>query len=155
SCRPAAAASPARSTALAVSRSQSRSAPPTPPAADASPAILATAAGAASSKATVAPALGRRRGAKETKTQKPTHQNQAARRMAGRLHSQNSVAVESARRQHHHHLAALELGVLLDLGDLGDVGLHLVEQLGADLLVRHFTATVAQSDLHLVAFLEE
>src|SRR5262249_45845313 len=71
----------------------------------------------------------------------------------GRLHSM--IGGESARRQHHHDLAALELRVLLHLGVLGDVGLHLVEQLGADLLVCHFAATVAQGDLHLVAFLEE
>src|SRR5262245_41975656 len=55
---------------------------------------------------------------------------------------------QSTRRQHHHDLAAFELGVLLDLGEVGDVGLHLVEQLGADLLVRHLATAIAQGDLH-------
>src|SRR5882757_8735240 len=61
----------------------------------------------------------------------------------------------SARRQHHDDLAAFESRILLDLGELGDVGLDLVQELGADLLVRHFAAAVAQGDLDLVAFLEE
>jgi hypothetical protein len=33
----------------------------------------------------------------------------------------------SPRRKDHHHLAALEAGVLLDLGVVGDVGLDLVQ----------------------------
>ena len=37
------------------------------------------------------------------------------------------VSSTLARRQHHHDLASLELGVLLDLGEFGDIGLHLVE----------------------------
>src|ERR1700748_1501228 len=63
--------------------------------------------------------------------------------------------LDLARRQHHHDLAALEPRVLLDLRKSGDVRLDLVEQLGADLLVGHFPAAIAQGDLHLVAFLEE
>src|SRR5215211_4346597 len=60
-----------------------------------------------------------------------------------------------SRRQHHHHLAAFEAGLLLDLGDLGGVVLDTVEQLIAQLLVRHFPAAEAQRHLDLVAFLEE
>jgi hypothetical protein len=55
-----------------------------------------------------------------------------------------------ARGQNHDDLPSLEFGVLLDLGKLGDVGLDLVQQLGADLLVRHLTATITQRDLDLV-----
>src|SRR5215204_4645914 len=60
-----------------------------------------------------------------------------------------------SRRQHHHHLAALKARLLLDLGDLGGVVLDTVEQLVAQLLVRHFPAAEAQRHLDLVAFLEE
>ena len=60
-----------------------------------------------------------------------------------------------ARRQNHDDLASLELSVLLDFREFGDVGLHLVQELGADFLVRHFAAAVAQGDLDLVAFLKE
>jgi hypothetical protein len=49
----------------------------------------------------------------------------------------------SARCEHHHDLPALEPGVLLDLGDIGDVALDLVQELGADLLVRHLAAAIA------------
>src|ERR1043166_6801865 len=62
-----------------------------------------------------------------------------------------NVTEASPWRQHHHHLAALEAGVLLDLGVVGDVGLDAIEQLGADFLMRHFAAAVAQGDLDLVA----
>src|SRR4051794_26698035 len=113
-------------------------------------AIPATAAGAASSPATAAVAPGRRR--------EPSLTAKRKRPLAGRfLHGSftSGGARESARRQHHHHLAAFEPGVLFDLGELGDVSLYLVEQLGADLLVGHLAATVAQGDLDLVAFLEE
>ena len=58
-------------------------------------------------------------------------------------------------RQHHHHLPALEARLLLDLGDLGGVVLDAVEELVAELLVRHLAAAEAQGDLDLVAFLEE
>jgi hypothetical protein len=61
----------------------------------------------------------------------------------------------SAWRQHHDHLAAFELGILLDLGHLADVVLHPIEQLISELLVRHFAAAEAQGDLDLVAFFEE
>src|SRR5437660_239567 len=64
-------------------------------------------------------------------------------------------APPSPRGQHHHHLAALEAGFLLDLGELGGIVLDAVEQLGAQLLVRHLSAAEAQRDLDLVAFLEE
>ena len=48
-----------------------------------------------------------------------------------------------ARRQHHDDLAAFEPGVLFDLGEVGDVSFDLVEELGADLLVRHLAAAIA------------
>ena len=53
----------------------------------------------------------------------------------------------SPRRQHHHHLATLEARFLLDLGKLGGVVPDAVEELGAQFLVRHFTAAEAQRDL--------
>ena len=34
---------------------------------------------------------------------------------------------QSAGREHHHNLTAFELGVLLHLGELGNVGFHLVQ----------------------------
>src|SRR5579871_1369359 len=55
-----------------------------------------------------------------------------------------------SRRQHHHDLAALEPRFLLDLGELGGVVLDAVEQLGAQLLVRHLAAAKAQRHLYLV-----
>src|SRR5579883_1527993 len=61
----------------------------------------------------------------------------------------------SARRQNHDDLTALEARLLFDLRDLGRVALDAVEQLIAQLLVRHFTAAEAQRHLDLVAFLEE
>src|SRR6516162_1461791 len=63
--------------------------------------------------------------------------------------------VESAERQHYHNLKALELVGMLHLDEIGNVGFHLVQQLGADLLVRHLAAAIAQGYLHLVAFFEE
>jgi hypothetical protein len=59
------------------------------------------------------------------------------------------------RRQHHNDLAAFEARLLLNLGDLDGVALDPVEQLIAQLLVRHFTAAEPQGDLDLVAFLEK
>lgn len=61
----------------------------------------------------------------------------------------------SARRQHHDHLPALELGLLLDLGEFPHVGLEPVQKLGAEFLVGHLTPAEAQRHLDLVAFLEE
>src|SRR5262249_51571218 len=61
----------------------------------------------------------------------------------------------SARSQHHHHLAAFEARLLLDLGELGGIVAHPVEQLVAQLLVGHLAAAEAQRHLDLVAFLEE
>src|SRR5256714_882083 len=80
--------------------------------------------------------------------------NRPVRYLTGRSIS-SDPEFKSARRQYHHDLAAFETRVLLDLGELGDVGLDLVQELGADFLVRHFAAAVAQGDLDLVAFLEE
>jgi len=59
------------------------------------------------------------------------------------------------RRQHHHHLTAFHLRVLLDLGEDIDVLLDAVEQFHAQMLMRHFAAAEAQGHLHLVAFVEE
>src|SRR5208282_5511609 len=61
----------------------------------------------------------------------------------------------SPRRQNHHHLAALEARLLLDLGDLCGIAFDAVEQLIAELLVRHFAAAEAQRHLDLVAFPEK
>ena len=47
-----------------------------------------------------------------------------------------------ANRHHHRHLAALELGELLDLGQFLEIGLHALEQLGAQLLVRVQTRAI-------------
>src|SRR6516162_4394235 len=63
--------------------------------------------------------------------------------------------VRLPRRQHHHHLAALEAGLLLDLGDFRGITLDSVEELIAELLVRHLAAAEPQRHLDLVAFLEE
>src|SRR6478736_6964150 len=113
-----------------------------------SPAATAQDPGAASSAAIVAAAPGRRRGA-----ERAGYGNEnGPPDLTGRLIARE---FNSARRQYHHDLAAFETRVLLDLGELGDVGLDLVEQLGADLLVRHFAAAIAQGDLDLVAFFEE
>src|SRR5579863_3088923 len=59
------------------------------------------------------------------------------------------------RRQDHNHLAAFEAWLLLDLGEFGGVGLDPVEELIAELLMRHFTAAKPQSHLDLIAFFEE
>src|SRR5215211_6639198 len=61
----------------------------------------------------------------------------------------------SARRQHHDHLPAFELGFLLHLGERGGVALDALKQLNAELLVGHFTTAEPQGHLDLVAFLEE
>jgi len=44
------------------------------------------------------------------------------------------------RRQHHDHLASLETGVHLDLGEFLGVALDPFEQPGAEFLVGHFAA---------------
>src|SRR5262249_42862938 len=41
-------------------------------------------------------------------------------------------------RQHHHHLASLETGIHLELGDLFRIAFEAIEQTDAKLLVRHF-----------------
>src|SRR5205085_5147202 len=61
----------------------------------------------------------------------------------------------SARRQHHHHLAAFELWFSLDLGDRADLLAHLLQELHAELEMRHLAAAETQGELHLVALLEE
>src|SRR5262249_19109311 len=151
--RPAVAGSAVRSPAMAALRSTSRSAPPRRAAGGGLPATSAPAPGAGSSPAIAAAAPGRPR-AVET----PPKRSKPAGSPAGlsnflNFHFPRTRQGESARRQHHHDLAAFELGVLFDLGEPRDVGLHLVEQLGADLLVGHLAAAIAQGDLHLVAFL--
>src|SRR5690606_15609614 len=59
------------------------------------------------------------------------------------------------RRQHHHHLAAFELRLGLDLGDLADLLAHALEKLHAELQVRHLASAEAQRQLDLVALVEE
>jgi hypothetical protein len=65
--------------------------------------------------------------------------------LAGRVPKSTNAKgyYESARRQNHHHLTAFETRVLLDLRDFRDVALDLVEELGADFLMRHFAAAIA------------
>ena len=60
-----------------------------------------------------------------------------------------------AGRQHHHHLPAFEPWLGFHLGDGRGVLLDPLEQLGAELHMRHLAAPEAQGDLHLVALLEE
>src|SRR5262245_12518570 len=59
------------------------------------------------------------------------------------------------RRHDHDHLAAFELGLLLDLRDGREVVAHPVEKFGPQVLVRHLAATEAQGNLDLVALFEE
>src|SRR5262249_45273168 len=74
------------------------------------------------------------------------------RRGAGRA---GTAAPASSGRQHHDHPAAPQAWLLLDLGELGRVVLDAIEELIAQLLVRHLAAAEAQRDLDLVTFLEE
>src|ERR1700739_1704406 len=60
----------------------------------------------------------------------------------------------SSRGQHHDDLAGLEPRLLLDLGEFGGIVLDAVEELGAQILVRHLASAEAQRHLDLVAFLE-
>src|SRR4029450_1984084 len=60
-----------------------------------------------------------------------------------------------ARGEHHHHLPAFEPRLRLHLSNGRGVGLDAVEQLRAELLMRHLAASEAQGDFHLVALLEE
>ena len=52
-------------------------------------------------------------------------------------------------------MAAIELGVFLHCGDLGAFGAELLQQLFANVGVRHFASAEADGDLHAVAILEE
>src|SRR5207302_9442610 len=63
---------------------------------------------------------------------------------AGNRYPLFGIMLYSTRRQDHHHLAAFEARLLLDLGDLNGVALDAVEQLIAELLVRHFAAAEPQ-----------
>src|SRR5262245_55739973 len=80
----------------------------------------------------------------------PMHRSGASRASADR----NMLSV-LAWRQDHDHLAALEFRLLLDLCNWTDIVLHTVQQFGAQLLVRHFTAAKAQGDFDLIAVLKE
>src|SRR6516164_7967181 len=133
-----------------MSPSGSASDCPRPAAPAAWSAIPAQAGGAGSSRATAAAASGRQGEAKAFLQIVPV--------WAGTIvhsKSESTDRARSARRQNHHDLAALETRVLLDFGELRDVAFDLVQKLGADFLMRHFTATVAQGDLDLVALFEE
>ena len=57
--------------------------------------------------------------------------------------------------EHHDHLAAFELGRVLDLSDFGELLTDAVHELHAELLVSHFAPAEAQRDLSLVAVIEE
>ena len=58
-------------------------------------------------------------------------------------------------REHHQHLAPFEAREAFDLGDFLDIVADAVEEIHAELLVRHFAAAEPQRALHLVAVLEE
>src|ERR1700704_2208718 len=109
-------------------------------------------AGLPNCRAETAAAAGRRREANHLQKEKGPPD-----RLTGRIPKFTNAngSYESAWRQNHHHLTAFETRILLDLRDLGDVALDLVQKLGADLLMGHFAAAIAQGDLDLVAFLEE
>lgn len=53
------------------------------------------------------------------------------------------------RGEDHHHLAALELPVALDLGDVDDVDLDALEHLHAEILVGHLATAEAQATFTL------
>lgn len=59
------------------------------------------------------------------------------------------------RSQHHDHLAAFELGRMLDLSNIDKLLTDAVHELSAELLVSHFASAEAQRDLGLVAVLKE
>src|SRR6201996_3288208 len=155
--RRAVARSPGASAGTVWWQSASRSVHHTPAAADGWSEIRARVAGAESLPATGAAVAGRRHEIdfsdavrkRPARSSDGPHSNSRT-----KLRTQRSP-LGSARRQDHHDLTSLEARILLDLGELGDIGLDLVEQLGADFLVGHFAAPVAQGDLDLVAFLEE
>src|SRR5215470_9005885 len=73
----------------------------------------------------------------------------------GRGGRRNVPGLASAGGQDHHHLAAFESWLLLDLGEFRGIVLDAFEQFGAELLMRHFTTAKAQRHLDLVAFLKE
>src|SRR5690349_10018796 len=52
-----------------------------------------------------------------------------------------------ARRQNHHHLPSFHLRILFQFREDFGVFLHPIEQIHAQMLVRHFTAAEAQGDL--------
>ena len=58
-------------------------------------------------------------------------------------------------RENHDHLAAFHGRLGLDLGDASGLGFHPFEQAESQFLMRHLAAAKAQSDFHLVAFLEK
>lgn len=60
-----------------------------------------------------------------------------------------------ARRKHHHHLTALQLGILLCLGVGFRIFLDTAHQFHAKILVGHLTATETQGYLDLVAVVKE
>ena len=58
-------------------------------------------------------------------------------------------------RQNHHHLPTFHRGLRLNLGDVQRFRLHPVEQLVAQILMGHFTATEPQCELDLVALFKK
>src|SRR5262249_60512533 len=74
---------------------------------------------------------------------------------ASRASADRNVLSVLTWRQDHDHLATLEFRLLLDLRHWTDIVLPAVQQFGAQLLVRHFTAAKAQGDFDLIAVLEE
>ena len=62
---------------------------------------------------------------------------------------------DAGRRQDHDHLPSLQFGKLLDLGQFDQLVADPVKDLGAKILMGHFTATKPQGHVHLVAFLQE
>ena len=128
--RPAVAGFRAQSIVPGLLRSEFRLAHQGRVAAASSPAAAARDPGAASSPVTAAAAPGRPRGTDRVPglrcAPSGLREIKTARRIIRRA-ARYSSNPNSARRQHHHDLAAFETRVLLDLGELGDVGLDLVE----------------------------
>jgi hypothetical protein len=58
-------------------------------------------------------------------------------------------------RENHHHLTAFHLRILFQLGEDFGVFLHAGQEVHAQMLVGHFASAEAQSDLDLVAIVEE
>ncbi len=71
------------------------------------------------------------------------------------LYPANRRMVLRLRRQNHHHAVAVERWHRLDRHDVGGVVCHAFQQHARDFRMLHLTATEADADTHLGAFLGE